>query len=215
MRAYLTIHAKNTIIPFDHRDLITQTIANWIGWDNVMGNLPPYSFSRFEGIKNSLEGIWFNDETAFFLSSPNTEVVKKLEIGVKAKPNMFNGLKVSDIKVLDAPDLSKRDVLFVASPLLLKNRNDDDILYNNKTADSILMEHSLLKLKEAGIHDESFHIEFDKNYESAGSKKITYNGNIMRASWCHVVIKGLPETKQYLWHVGLGYGNNIGFGAIM
>ncbi|MDA3930137.1 MAG: CRISPR-associated endoribonuclease Cas6 [Prolixibacteraceae bacterium] len=218
MRAYLTLQTQNTLLPFDHRDLITQTIHRWLGWSDNHSKLPPYSFSRFEGIQNSNDGIWFKEETAFFFSAPNVELVRKLEAGVKANPSLFNGLIVSDIKILEDSDLSNRKLFFAASPLLMNpiDKNQGEfIVYNMPNVNTILKENTLRKLKAAGINDETFDIEFDKNYANAGTKKITYNGRIMRASWCQIILKGLPETKQYLWNVGLGDNTDIGFGAIM
>ncbi|MFA9388766.1 MAG: CRISPR-associated endoribonuclease Cas6 [Prolixibacteraceae bacterium] len=218
MRAYLKISAKNCIIPFDHRDELLQIIHQWLGWNSKTEPLPAYCFSRFEGGRNSLQGITFNDDTNFFFSSPDAELVKKLGAGAKANPRLFNGLKVIEIKLSEAPDLSKRELFYAASPLLLeeiKGNQTDYIVYSDEYAEQFLKEHCQLKLSLAGIADETFDVRFDPNYASAGTKKITYNDRIMRASWCQILLKGLPETKQYLWHIGLGDATHLGFGAIM
>jgi CRISPR-associated endoribonuclease Cas6 len=218
MRAYLTINAKNKIIPLDHRDQLIQIIHHWLGWTSELENHPPYSFSRFESARNTIEGIIFNGETSFFFSSPDALLVKKLEVGVKSKPELFNGLMVTEIKLVEDPDLSKRELFYAAAPLLLihqKQNKTDYILYNQSNANAILKEQTIVQLKAAGINDETFDVTFDENYTNAGIKKIIYNNTTMRASWCQIIIKGEPNTKRYLWHTGLGNLTEIGFGTIM
>ena len=218
MRAYLTIRAKNKTIPLDHRDALLQVIHQWLGAKRMQENRPPYSFSRFEGGRNSRDGITFYNDTAFFFSAPDSELVVKLADGAKAHPNLFHGLKVSSVEVKEVPDLAKRELFYVASPLLIIPNNQvnaEYMLYNDPGADVLLKEMMTSKLAAHGIIDETFAIAFDKNYASAGIKKISYNGNIMLASWCHVLIKGKPTTKACLWDIGLGNQTRKGFGAIM
>lgn len=218
MRAYLKISAKNKIIAYDHRDQLIAIIRAWLGIKDDQEKLPFYSFSRFENIRNTPEGISFFNETAFFFSSPNTELVKNIHNGVKQNPSLFNGLRVIDIELVEDPDLSKREVFYAASPLIINPRienKNEYILYNHIEADTIIKEITQNKLAAADIIDETFHIEFDKNYVNAGAKKITYNEKVMRASWCQIILKGLPETKRFIWNIGLGDHTELGFGAIM
>lgn len=218
MRAYLKIQAKNCMIPIDHRDQLIQIIHRWLGWEKTPQMHPPFSFSRFEGGRNSLQGISFMDDTTFFFSSPDASLVKKLAAGVNSSPTLFNGLKVIEVKTVEDPDLSKRELFYAASPLLLTYKVSatiEYIVFNAPNAEAFLKQHTLNKLNEAGISDTTFDIGFDPNYTNAGTKKIIYNGNTMRTSWCQIILKGLPETKQFIWNIGLGDGNEIGFGAIM
>lgn len=217
MRIYLKISAKNKVIPFDHQPLLTGTIHKWLGWNDQHGKLSLYSFSRLEGAKATKAGLTFKDETAFFFSSADTELVKKMIEGIQSDPSMFNELKVTEITIQEDPDLSARELFYVASPIFIKRRNGtqiDHITYNDARADACLKETLETKLKAAGINDETLEIKFDKNYTKAGTKKVTYNGIANRASWCHVVIKGKPETKLLAWNAGIGNSTGIGFGAI-
>lgn len=217
MRAYLNIAAKNKIIPLDHRDQLLKIIYKWLRWNND-APLPLFSFSRFEGGRNTMQGISFNDDSSFFFSTLDDSTVYKIAQEALSNPNLFNGLKVTNTKALEAPDLSKREVFYAASPLLLLkevNPATEFIVYKDENANEYLKDHTLNKLSAANIHDETFDIYFDPNYAQAGTKKISYNDETLRASWCQIIIKGLPTTKDYLWHIGLGDKNNMGFGAIM
>jgi CRISPR-associated endoribonuclease Cas6 len=217
MRIYLRISTFDTVIPYDHQSLLTGTIHKWLGWNKEHGKLSLYSFSRLEGAKTAKTGLTFRDETSFFFSSPDAELIKKLIAGIQADPTMFNGLKVAEIIIQEDPDLSDKELFFVASPIFIKRRIGDQIdhiLYSDPRANACLKETMETKMKTAGITDETLKIEFDKSHRKAGTKKVTYNGIANRASWCQVIIKGKPETKLLAWNAGLGNSTGIGFGAI-
>lgn len=217
MRIHLKIRTTNEIIPFDHQPLLTGTIHKWLGQNNEHGELSLYSFSQLEGGKATPQGLRFERGTSFFISCHNSDLIKKLIGGIQIDPNLFYGLTVLEIIIQEDPDLSDRELFFVASPIFIKRRNGekvDHIIYNDQRANDCLMETLLSKMEKAGISDETLRIRLKKDYPKAGTKKITYNGVQNRASWCPVIIEGKPETKLFAWNVGLGNSTGIGFGAI-
>lgn len=217
MRIHLRIKTANKVIPFDHQPLLTGAIHKWMGWNNEHGEISLYSFSQLEGGKATKNGLHFEKGASFFFSSHNPDLVKKVIKGIQKKSDMFHGLTVSEIIIQEDPDLSARELFFVASPIFIKRRNGDKVdhvIYNDNRANECLKETLVTKMQNAGIEDDSFQIRFDEWYPRAGTKKITYNGVQNRASWCHVLINGKPETKLFAWNVGLGNSTGIGFGAI-
>jgi CRISPR-associated endoribonuclease Cas6 len=217
MRIYLKIKAKGIRIPYNHQHLLTGTIHKWMGRNDEHGKLSFYSFSRLEGAKANKNSLNFENETSFFISASNSELIKKIVSGIQADPTMFSGLKVSEIILQEDPDLSERELFFVASPIFIKRRVDtkiDHILFNDLRANACLKETLSKKMVEVGIVDDTFNIAFDKKHSRAASKKVDYNGIANRASWCNVIIKGKPETKAFIWNVGIGNSTGIGFGAI-
>lgn len=217
MRIHLKTIPIKLIIPFDHQPLLTGTIHKWLGWNKEHGEISLYSFSQLEGGKATPNGLLFDRGTSFFFSSHNPELIKKIISGVQADPDMFHGFTVAEIIIQEDPDLSDRELFFVASPIFIKRRNGekvDHIIYKDSRANASLKETLLSKLEKAGMNDESFQIRFEENYPKAGTKKITYNGIQNRANWCPVIIEGKPETKLFAWNVGLGNSTGIGFGAI-
>jgi len=217
MRIHLKIQTENRIIPFDHQSLLTGTIHKWLDWNDEHGKVSLYSFSRLEGGKAAKTGLRFEKQTSFFFSAHNPDLIKKLVAGIQTDNTMFNGLSVSEIILQEDPDLTQRELFFVASPVLIKRKVDDridHIIYNDPRSNSCLKETLETKMNEAGINDNTFDVQFEKSYPKAGTKKITYNGIENKASWCPVIIKGKPETKLFAWNVGLGNSTGIGFGAI-
>ena len=217
MRIHLKITTAGELIPFDHQPLLTGTIHKWLGWNEEHGEISLYSFSQLLGGKASPNGLRFERGTSFFFSTYNSDLIKKLISGIQADPTLFHGLKVHEIIIQEDPDLSDRELFFVASPIFIKRRNGekvDHIIYDDSRANAYLEETLLSKMKKAGISDETFRIRFEVDYPKAGTRKITYNNVQNRASWCPVIIEGKPETKLFAWNVGLGNSTGIGFGAI-
>jgi len=217
MRIHVKIKTTNGIIPFDHQPLLTGTIHKWLGLNDEHGELSLYSFSQLDGGKAIANGLKFERGTSFFFSSHNPTLIKRIIGGIQADPTMFHGLAVLEVIIQEDPDLSDRELFFVASPIFIKRRNGekvDHIIYNDQRANDCLMETLLSKMQKAGINDETLRIRFENNYPKVGTKKITYNGVQNRASWCPVVIEGKPGTKLFAWNVGLGNSTGIGFGAI-
>lgn len=217
MRIYLKIKTTNKVIPFDHQQLLTGTIHKWLGWNDKHGEVSLFSYSQLSEGKVMPNGLKFDRGTSFFFSSHEDNLVKKLISGIQTDPTMFCGLTVFEVIIQEDPDLSKRTLFHVGSPIFLKRRvgqNIDHIIYNDPRADACLKETLLTKMNKTGLTDETLDIHFDKYYPKAGTKKITYNGVQNRASWCPVIIGGKPETKLFAWNVGLGNSTGIGFGAI-
>ena len=217
MRIHFKIRTANKVISFDHQAQLTGTIHKWLGWNDEHGKVSLYSFSQLEGGKATPDGLHFNQGTAFFFSSHNTDLIKKLIRGIQADPTMFHGLTVSEVIIQEDPDFTHRELFYVASPIFIKRRVDNrinHIRFDDPLAGAYLKETLQTKMKEAGISDETFRIRFEVDYPKAGTKKITYNGVQNRANWCPVVIEGKPETKLFAWNVGLGNSTGIGFGAI-
>jgi len=218
MRLHLKIQASKKIIPFEHQPLFVGTIHKWLGWNKEHGEISLFSFSRLSEGKANNDGLLFEKGSSFFFSAYNIDLVKKLIYGIQADPEMFHGLKVSEVIIQEDPDLSAREIFFLGSPVFIKRRNGeniDHILYHDSHASIYLKETLKTKMKIAGIYEDSFEIKFDTSYPKAGTKKVNYNGIENRASMCPVIIKGKPETKLFAWNVGLGNSTGIGFGAII
>ncbi len=217
MRIHLKITTTGELISFDHQPLLTGTIHKWLGRNKEHGEISLYSFSQLAGGKASPKGLLFERETSFFFSTYNPDLIKKLIGGIQSDPTLFHELTVHEIIIQEDPDLSDRELFFVASPIFIKRRNGekvDHIIYGDPRANACLEETLHSKMDKAGIRDETFRIRFEVDYPKAGTKKISYNGVENRASWCPVIIEGKPETKLFAWNVGLGNSTGIGFGAI-
>ncbi len=217
MRIHLSIKTAENIIPFDHQHQLTGTIHKWLGENQEHGKTSLFSFSQLSGAKVTSRGFKFDRGTSFFISAHDTGIIKDLIRGITQEPIMFNSFKVDEVIIQENPDLTNKELFFLASPVFIKRKIDDKvehIFYNNPRAGDYLAETMRTKMEMAGLVDQSLKIEFDLTYSKASTKMITYNGIQNRANWCPVIIKGKPETKVFAWNTGLGNSTGIGFGAI-
>jgi CRISPR-associated endoribonuclease Cas6 len=217
MRIHLKINSNNQIVPFNHQHLLTGVIHKWLGWNQEHGEISLYSFSRLEGGRVAKDGLLFETGSSFFFSSHDAELTKRLIKGIQLDPQMFNKLVVTEIVLQPDPNFSDRELFHTASPVFIKRQVDDKvehIVFNDPRANQFLKETLESKLKSVGMVDETLLVQFDTTYNRAGTKMITYKNIKNKASWCPVIIKGKPETKAFVWNVGLGNSTGIGFGAI-
>ena len=223
----MRIHIKTTpskqIIGFNHLHLLTGTIHKWFGKNEFHDSISLYSFSNLTNGKASKNGLDFPNGASFFISCWNNEQAKLLITGIQNDPEMFFGLKVSEIILQENPELSIKSSFQVGSPIYiqrnLENGRKKFFYFDDKESPELLEETLTSKMISAGLpEDDSLKITFDQNYRKKSTKKIDYKrGNQItkiRASWCPVIIEGKPETKIFAWNVGLGNSTGIGFGAI-
>lgn len=217
MRIHLKIYSGNNTIPFSHQHLLVGTIHKWIGWNEQHGKMALFSFSRLEKGEASQKGLKLGKYSIFFISAHDDAMIKTLIKGIQTDPEMFNGLSVNEIVIEENPNLSEKNCFYLASPVLIKRNVGEKIkhyIFNDADANKYLKETMQNKMKVAGIDDDSFDIKFDNSYAMPSTKLIDYDGVKNRANWCPVLIKGKPETKLFIWNVGVGNSTGIGFGAI-
>lgn len=217
MRLYLKIQSDGQTIPFNHQHKLVGTIHKWLGWNNQHGKLSLFSFSWLAGGKKHEDGLLFQNGSSFFFSAFDSDVVKKLILGIQKDPTLFDGLSVVEVVIQEDPDFSTVNSFQVASPILIKRRvgdSIDHILYDDLKAGEYLKETLQTRMKEAGLVDESLKIDFDTSSPYAKRKNLVYNKVNNICSWCPVVINAKPETKLFAWNVGLGNSTGIGMGAI-
>ncbi|NCA75548.1 MAG: CRISPR-associated endoribonuclease Cas6 [Alphaproteobacteria bacterium] len=217
MRLHVKIKATKQSIPFDHQHLLVGTIHKWLGLNEAHGKLALYSFSRLAGGKISTNGLSFQNESSFFFSAFDSELIKKMIRGIQKDSTMFEGLSVAELIIQEDPDLSNQECFYPGSPIFIKRRIDNNIvhvLYSDSKASLFLTETLKSKMEAVGMIDDTLEISFLRSAGGSSTKKINYKGVENRANWCPVLIKGKPETKLFAWNVGLGNSTGIGFGAI-
>jgi len=130
-------------IPFNHQPLLTGTIHKWLGNNNEHGKISLYSFSQLIGGKIVSEGLKFEFGSSFFFSSYDPSLIKDMIVGIQNDPEMFYGLTVSEIIIQNDPDLTNRDLFYVASPIFIKRKvgeKVDHILFDDPRANDCLKE---------------------------------------------------------------------------
>ena len=219
MRIHLKTSANTTPVPFDYQQKLVGTIHKWIGNNSIHDTISLYSFSWLNGGSKVEDALQFSQGATMFISFYDESIIKVIIRTILEDPEMFCGMFVTDITIGAEPQFSERDLYYCASPIFIKRKLDDGSIkqynFNHEQANQYLKETLLSKMKEAGLEeDETLDISFDLSYSKKKLKLVRYHGIGNKASLCPVVIKGKPETKQFIWNVGVGNCTGIGFGAI-
>lgn len=223
----MRIHIKTTpsieIIYYNHMHLLAGVLHKWFGKNDFHDDISLYSFSGLRGADATKNGLNFKNGASFFISCWSADMAKHLVKGIQESPAMFSGLKVKEIILQENPDLLKITYFQLGSPIYIQrnmeNMNKKFYYYDDVESGELLKSTLEHKMTLAGMDlDDTLEISFDLTYHRKKTKKIDYlkknKTTKIRASWCPVIIKGKPETKQFAWCVGLGNSTGIGFGSI-
>lgn len=223
MRIHIQTTSNSSVVPFDYQQKLIGTIHKWLGNNEIHDKISLYSFSWLLGgkmIKN--QGFNFPDGADFFVSFYEDEYLKILIRTILSDPEMFCGLAVRDITIVNQPIFSEDAEYFrLASPIFIKRlqdgtRNYKFYLYDDEVSGMLMTETLKHKMEEAGLpEDETLKIEFDLNYPQKQVKMVTIHGIRSKASMCPVIIHGSPQSKLFAWTVGLGNSTGSSFGSLL
>lgn len=218
MRLYLKLSKNTNTIPFNYQELLTGTIHKWIGENNEEhGKSGQYCFSWLQNTVTNKNGIELRQNAYFFISSGNTELIKKIIKGILDDPTMFNGVSVKDVQIKNTPEFGTSEKFLMASPVLLKEKQDERIRHitlNDNDFEKALTNNLKRKLDKVGIGSKGLTVNLDPETNFRQTKLITYKGIKNRTSLAPIIINGNPEQIAFAWEVGLGNSTGIGFGAL-
>lgn len=223
----MRIHIKTTKnkekIPFMHQHNLTGALHKWIGRNHIHDKISLYSFSRLQGAEKTNGGLNFPQGASYFISYWDNQLVKNLVDGIQKSPEIFSGMKATEIILQEDPDMTERTLFYIGSPIYIQRNRETGgkkfYFFDDAESPDLMKETLETKMEAAGLDaDETLKISFDQSYRRKGTKKIDYKRGDqvteIRASWCPVIIEGKPDTKQFAWNVGIGNSTGIGFGAI-
>lgn len=219
MRIRITTTPNTCPVQFNYQPKLVGTLYKWIGRSDMHDDISLYSFSWLQGGRRVKDGLSFNNGARLFLSFYDDIVVKQIIASILDAPDMFCGMKVVDISLVNNPDFTDCDYFLCASPIFIKRTLEDGRTRQydfNDAESSVLMQQTLTaKMLKAGLEpDDTLKIQFDRSYAKKKTKLVHYRDIGNKASLCPVIIKGKPETKLFAWTVGIGNCTGIGFGAI-
>lgn len=222
MRIYLHTTSNTAIIPFDYQQRMLGVIHKWLGSNEIHDKISLYSYSwLLNGIMLEKRGFTFSKGADFFISFYEEGYLQILIRAILADPEMFCGLIVKDVSVVEAPTFSEEPQHFrLASPIFIKrascNGNDYKYyLFDYPESNALMTETLKHKMEKAGLPiDDTLKVEFDLNYSGKRKKMVTIHGIKSLTSMCPVIIYGKPESKAFAWTVGIGNSTGSSFGAL-
>ena len=223
MRIVIYTTPNSSIVSFDYQQKLVGTIHKWLGNNEIHDNISLYSFSWLLGgkmIRN--QGYTFPDGANFFVSFYEEEYLRLLIRTILSDPEMFCGLKVRDISIVNQPVFSEDAQYFrLASPIFIKRlqdgtRNYKFYLYDDEVSNTLMTETLKHKMKEASLpEDGTLKVEFDLTYPQKQVKMVTIHGIKSKSSMCPVIIHGSPQSKLFAWTVGIGNSTGSSFGSLL
>lgn len=218
MRIYLKLSKNTEVIPFNYQQLLTGVIHKWIGRDNeIHGKSSYFNFSWLQNTTAVKGGLNLKQDAYFFISAYDVDFIKRITKGILEDPNMFNGVRVYDVQLMEVPLFETGQSFIMASPVLLKNIENSQtkyITYLDNDFEELLTERFKGKLEKAGISSAGFSVKLDPESTYRSTKMIKYKHINNKTTLAPVVIEGNQEQISYAWCVGLGQSTGIGFGAL-
>lgn len=222
MRIYLQTTPNTDLLFFDYQQKMLGVIHKWLGSNEIHDKISLYSYSWLaNGRMVEKRGFTFPKGATFFISFYEGAYLQKLIQAILADPDMFCGLKVTDVSVVEPPMFMEEPQYFrLASPIFIKRASPGGsdykyYLFDNPESSALMTETLKHKMEVAGLPpDDTLKVEFDLSYEGKRKKMITIHGIKSIASMCPVIIHGKPESKAFAWIVGVGNSTGASFGAL-
>lgn len=217
MRLYLKISPANKILPWNYQQKLVGTFHKWLGKNIVHDEISLYSLSWLAGGYGEKRGLNFEKGATWFIGSPDEKLLKKIISGIQEDAKIAFGMRVNEIMIKETPDFPSESRFTLATPALVKRRIDGETIhytFNDENVNELLTETLKSKLKKVGLEKEEIKIQFDRNYNRAKTKVVTYNGINNNANLCPVILKGTSKAIGFAWDVGIGNSTGIGFGAL-
>src|SRR5450432_2694610 len=129
MRLYLRLTKNKELIPFNYQPYLTGALHKWIGDKNdIHDRLSLYSFSWLQNVDViNGKGILLKNDSYFFISAYDELLIKKILKGIISDPEVCFSATVFDVQIVEDPTFSNAEKFFVASPVFIKKRFDNNI----------------------------------------------------------------------------------------
>lgn len=218
MRILLFTTKNESIVPFDYQYLLVGTMHKWLGVNKLHDKISLYSFSWLNGASLCTYGFNFRRGAQWFISFHDSDYLNTIIKSIQSSPELFCGMRVTDIIIKDVPNFTSVENFVLASPIFLKERHENTVKHLIYTDENVekLLEYSIKhKMSIANIpEDGSFKISIDKFNGMCKTKIVKIHDISNRCFYCPIHITAKNETKQFIWNVGLGNSTGVGFGSI-
>lgn len=220
MRIILTSTANTQVVPFNYQGNLIGVLHKWLGKNEIHDTISLHSFSWLKKGMIQKNGFDFKDGAIWFISFHKKEHVKQIVNSILNSPDMFFGMRVSDIQIDSNEDWGNGEYCFrMASPILIKRSIDYNNIkfytYEDAECSDLMTETLKNKMRVAGLpEDETLRVEFDMSYYNKKIKLVDIHGIKNKCSLCPIIISGKPTSIAFARNVGIGNSTGSGFGAI-
>lgn len=229
MRLHFTLSPNTEPVPFAYQHRLTGAFHKWLSDNDLHDKISLYSLAWLDGSRRVANRLEFPNGAKWFVSFYEDEYVEKLVNGALANPEMFCGMRVSQIRQQATPDFGTRYRFKVASPVFVKGKAPANgkpphhYLYNEPEADEIMTNTLIRKMDAANKEsnetrftdkDKQVKVGFDREFENPKVKLVRIKNVDIRASICPIIIEGSSKAVRFIFDVGAGSGTGSCFGSL-
>ena len=202
-------------VPVNNQEQMNSYIHKCLGVNNPYhDSFSDYAISSLQGGKLKETGLSFNTcEPHLVVSSENMEFISDFMKGVQADTNTVFGMRFKRFEIDDFNVNPYFDKIITISPILLKNKDNQKITFEDPEWIERLNEQSKQKLKYKGIEDPTFRVELRK--PERGKKKLVWVGDVFNpASMVGLKVFGSKKARKTIYNLGFGNSTGCGFGSV-
>ena len=229
MRLHFTLSPNTRPVPFAYQHKLTGVFHRWLKGNDLHDKISLYSLSWLSGSRRVRDHLECQTGANWFVSFYEDEHAEKLVSGALSSPEMFAGMRVTEIRQQTTPEFGTKYRFKAASPIYAKGKQPENgkpphhYLYNEPEADEVLTKTLIHKMdaankeaKETRFTDEDKQIKiaFDRAYENPKIKLVQIKDIYVHASICPVIVEGTSKAVKFAWNVGIGNGTGSCFGSL-
>ncbi|MGC2237152.1 MAG: CRISPR-associated endoribonuclease Cas6 [Pyrinomonadaceae bacterium] len=229
MRLHFTISPNTEPVPFAYQHWLTGVFHKWLKDNDLHDKISLYSLAWLDGSRRVANRLEFPNGASWFVSFYEDQYVEKLVNGALGQPEMFCGMRVSQIRQQITPDFGTKYKFKVASPVFAKGKSPSNgkpphhYLYCEPEADEILTKTLVHKMdaanqdsNETRFSDEDKQVKvcFDREFANPKIKLVRIKEINHKASICPVIVEGTSQAVRFAWNVGIGNSTGSCFGSL-
>lgn len=213
IKVFFTNPTEN--VPVNNQGKMNSYIHKCLGNNNPYHDtFSEYAISSLQGGKFKGDGLSFEESEPYLVvSSENMDFISTFMSGVQKDLHEVFGMKFKRFEMDDFNIHEHFDKLITISPILLKNKDNEKITFENPEWIERLNEQSRMKLKHRGIEDPTFKIELRK--PELGKRKLVWVGDVFNpASMVGLKVYGSKKARKTIYNLGFGNSTGCGFGSV-
>lgn len=230
MRIVVRLSRNKEVVDFNNQEKLNGYIHKCLGNNNEYHNkASDYAISMLMGgkVNKHKSGLDFINGAYFTISSPNSEFINKLIMGIVQNREFAYGMEFLTFQpieedIIDFNDNSVHVHHFVTlTPFVIRYQSDryknkSYLLLNDDNFSERVTQHTKNKLKrlypDLNVDDFKVEIPNDRNHKT---RKFNYKNSHIIGNLCHINVTATSEVARKLYSVGIGGLTGSGYGTLI
>lgn len=222
MRVKINFSKNTEPVIINNQHLLNGFIHKCLGKNNDYHDTwSGYCISSLLGgkLNEDKKTLSFDNGGYILVTSRDESFIGKFFMGAMQNPDLFCGMKLTDIEYIDEKFNKEVNHFVTLSPFIIKEKcnihGERYITMEDENFVDKVKEHTIRKLKriDSSLNLDSFDITIpDRHWHR--TKRIMVGKSFCFANHCQISIKCNERIGKLLYHVGIGKSTGSGFGTI-